>query len=645
MRLHGVRLFGVLRALLLGLLLTTGGKGTVTAQIVYSDPQELLSLSARAMILEDAEHRLTAEEVAVLPDTAFTVAGEDILNFRHTSSKYWLKFLLQNTTDKELTLLVENPLIHHLNVFVTGSDGTETTYYSGNFTFHSTRSFNSSAFTFELGRNPTGILIETSTKSDFFFPVYVGAAYPITKSLHRNDIFNGAYLGLMLAMLLYNLFIFITIKDRVYFYYILHIGITLLMMLRFRGIGFDLFWPEMPLFNSGSSVFLCLIIVTSILFSTRFLDTANYAPKAHKFLVSLAGVAAVLFLTALADWQPWSNILVQADAAILSFSLIFIAILVYRRGHKSAKYYLLAWTVLLIANIILIMTLNGALPITFFTLTSFQIGSALEAVLLSNALANKINTYKIEREKAQTEIIEKTRENERLVKEQNVLLEQKVSQRTSELHAAKEQSDRLLLNILPASVAEELKKNGHALPRFYENISVMFIDIAGFTKYSETVSHERLVRDIDCLFTGFDRICQRVGVEKIKTIGDAYMAVAGLPNPDSGHAAKVLLAAAECLKFVEEEKQTRPFFDIRIGIHSGSAVAGVVGEKKFAYDIWGDTVNTAARVESASEKGKISVSQSTRDLAAEVGQYTYRGKVKAKDKGEMDMYFWESCTK
>lgn len=610
-------------------------------QIIYTEATELLSIARESMIFEDKNHEFSKEEVFNFEKERFITFDKEVLNFKHTSSKFWIKINIENVTAQELTMIVDNPLIHHLNVFVKSENGTWREYYSGSFTPHETRSFESSTFTFELGTHPETIFIETSTKSDFFIPIYIGAVKPIVKYLHRNDIFNGAYLGIMLAMLIYNLFIFFNIKDRVYFYYILHISITLIMMLRFRGIGFDLFWSDMPLFNSGSSFFLCLIVITSILFSTRFLETKIYAPKAHRLLFFLAVTAVFTFFTILLDWQPWSNIIIQITAGILSISLIFIAAYVYYKGNTAAKYYLIAWTSLLIANVILIMTIHDVLPIVFLTITSFQIGSALEAVLLSNALANKINTYKAEREKAQLQIIEKVKENERLIKEQNIILEKKVGQRTQELNSEKEKSDKLLLNILPETVAMELKNKGTSLPQYFDNISVMFIDVMGFTKYSETVSPEKLVEDINILFTGFDRICQKYGVEKIKTIGDAYLAATGLPVKDDDHAIKILKAAANCLDFVKEEQKKRPFFDVRIGIHSGPVVAGVVGEKKFAYDIWGDTVNTASRIEATGESGKICVSKATYELTKTMGDFAYRGKIKAKNKGELDMYFWK----
>ncbi len=274
------------------------------SQIVYDNPIGLLKISEQALILEDKNHEFSKDEVFKIPDSKFFKSEGSVLNFKHTDSKFWIKFDLKNESTQELILLIENPLIHHLNVFVENEDGTQKEYISGSFTPHKTRSFKSSAFTFELGTDPKSVLIETSSATDFFFPITIGAVKPVVENLHRNDVFNGAYLGLMLAMLLYNLFIFFNIKDRVYFYYILHIGISLVMMLRFRGVGFDLFWSEMPALNGGSSIFLCLIVITSILFSTRFLENKKYAPKAHYFIVISAIVAGVIFFTILADWQP-----------------------------------------------------------------------------------------------------------------------------------------------------------------------------------------------------------------------------------------------------------------------------------------------------------------------------------------------------
>jgi len=200
----------------------------------------------------------------------------------------------------------------------------------------------------------------------------------------------------------------------------------------------------------------------------------------------------------------------------------------------------------------------------------------------------------------------------------------------------KQRSDDLLLNILPEEVANELKSTGEAEARQYNNVTVIFTDFVNFTGISEQMSPKELVKAIHRNFTGFDKIMEDNGLEKIKTIGDAYLAVAGLPNEDPDHALKVLKAAKEIQDFIRNENDK---FEVRIGVHSGPVVAGIVGVKKYAYDIWGDTVNTAARMQQLSDPGKINISASTFKLVKDKIACSYRGKIAAKNKGEIDMYF------
>ncbi|MBK7554408.1 MAG: adenylate/guanylate cyclase domain-containing protein [Flavobacteriales bacterium] len=210
----------------------------------------------------------------------------------------------------------------------------------------------------------------------------------------------------------------------------------------------------------------------------------------------------------------------------------------------------------------------------------------------------------------------------------------------------KKRSEELLLNILPAEVAEELKAKGEADAKQIDQVTVLFTDFKGFTAMSELLSPKELVADIHECFSAFDRIMEKHGIEKIKTIGDAYMAAGGLPTPNDTHALDVVKAALEIKEFIAAGKARKvaagvPYFEIRIGIHTGPVVAGIVGVKKFAYDIWGDTVNTASRMESSGEVGHVNISEATYELVKnEPGlTFTSRGKVQAKGKGEMEMYF------
>jgi class 3 adenylate cyclase/Tfp pilus assembly protein PilF len=210
----------------------------------------------------------------------------------------------------------------------------------------------------------------------------------------------------------------------------------------------------------------------------------------------------------------------------------------------------------------------------------------------------------------------------------------------------KRRSDELLLNILPYETAQELKQKGQAETKNFDSVTVLFTDFKGFTTISEMLTPKELITEIDTCFKGIDRIMDKYGIEKIKTIGDAYMAAGGLPKENVSHPMDVVMAAEEILTFMDKLKQERirknsPYFEIRIGIHTGPVIAGIVGIKKFSYDIWGDTVNTASRMESSGEINRINLSGATHELIKDHYACEYRGKVEAKNKGKIDMYFLE----
>lgn len=226
----------------------------------------------------------------------------------------------------------------------------------------------------------------------------------------------------------------------------------------------------------------------------------------------------------------------------------------------------------------------------------------------------------------------------------------KLDQKNKIIEEERQKSENLLLNILPAEISSELKSTGKTKAQSYNLATVMFSDFVDFTRIGERLSPEELVSAIGEYFETFDQIIEKYGIEKIKTVGDAYICAAGLPIATTDNATIMIKVAMDFLKALEELNEKRHIrgevvFNIRVGVNTGPLVAGVVGIKKFAYDIWGDTVNTAARLQEKGEQNKINISGTTFELIKHRFDCMYRGKIQAKNKGEIDMYFVEGTRK
>jgi len=249
------------------------------------------------------------------------------------------------------------------------------------------------------------------------------------------------------------------------------------------------------------------------------------------------------------------------------------------------------------------------------------------------------------------QMIQSIKDAQQKLKDYAEHLEDMVEERTVELKKARDlaeeemqKSDRLLLNILPEEIAAELKTKGNVSPVLYDSATIMFTDFKGFTRIAEVLSPSGLLKELDLCFTVFDSIIERFNLEKLKTIGDSYMCAGGIPLPNATNALDCCLAAMEIQDRMNQMKEVKqsfgmPYWELRLGMHTGPVVAGVIGEKKFAYDVWGDTVNTASRMESSGEPGRINISESTCNLIRDFFNVEPRGKLTAKNKGALDMYF------
>jgi class 3 adenylate cyclase len=225
------------------------------------------------------------------------------------------------------------------------------------------------------------------------------------------------------------------------------------------------------------------------------------------------------------------------------------------------------------------------------------------------------------------------------IQEHNENLEELVKKRTKELSAEKQTSERLLLNVLPAPIAERLKAGEDTIVDRFEAVTVLFADIVGFTSLSSKVPPEQLVGMLNELFSAFDKLAEKHGLEKIKTIGDAYMVVAGIPMPIANHAHAIAHMALDMLIVIEDfAKKHESDLTCRVGVHTGPVVAGVIGQKKFIYDLWGDTVNTASRMESHGVPGRIHVTATTYALLSDTFELEPRDPIEIKGKGRMQTY-------
>lgn len=382
---------------------------------------------------------------------------------------------------------------------------------------------------------------------------------------------------------------------------------------------------------------LCAICIVTWIFTS---DIANTATSVLVLIVLLETI--FLDIRAIYRKMPGSRIIGFGISFFALFIIICIAFAIINGGiqfepDSAAAIIFLSLAILAIISIPASISIYLAWS---FSRVSKDLSKQLKQV---QVLSDKT----LQQEQEKQHLLEN--QKEQLEKEVEVRTyevitqKEKIQKQHDELKAEKQKSDDLLLNILPAEIAEELKENGTSAAKHFDHVTVLFTDFVDFTKAGERMTPQQLVDELHTCFKAFDEIISRYNIEKIKTIGDAYLAVAGLPLADEAHAANTVKAALDIREFIAERKQRLPdtSFNIRIGIHSGSVVAGIVGVKKFAYDIWGDTVNTAARMEQSSEPGKINISEFTYELVKDTFNCTHRGRINAKNKGEMNMYFVE----
>ncbi|MDQ3846842.1 MAG: ATP-binding protein [Bacteroidota bacterium] len=408
-----------------------------TQTIAVRETNKVINLSDACYVLEDPEGKLTPEDV-LKKDTVgnFQKVPGPMIYFGVNAAAFWVRCILRNETNEKLMLELGNPALHDIWLYEFDSAGLRAQQHSGNSLPFWQRPVKDVNFRFQLAVPPGAtetVLLYVKNFRGVEFPLKAGTQSAFYTEGGTRKLLEGIYYGIMLVMILYNLFIYFSLKDPAYLYYVLYIFFMALWNAVIDGYAFKYFWPSVPHFNYYLDVITNFIGITGILCAIHFLHTRQHTPSLHKFLlVQLFGYGLCLLIVLSGRFLTASKLLAYISL-VTALSLLIITYIIMRRGYRPARFFLIAWSLLLVSIVITELADFKVLPSNELTTNAIQIGSAVEALLLSLALANRINIYKKEKEQANRERLHSLEENRRLIEQQNVELEKNVDERTQEL--------------------------------------------------------------------------------------------------------------------------------------------------------------------------------------------------------------------
>lgn len=412
------------------------------------------TLSNYMYVYEDTSGKLGISDISHI--TTFKLNTAKTPNLGVTASTIWFRVTIVNNSQRRMLLEVENPLLEHVSIYTPDSNGNGfTERVAGKYMPFSSRDIKNHDYVFEL-RQPEGrsvtYYLKVKSNTQLLVPMKIGTLDGMATADLNRDLFSGLYFGIMLVMFLYNLFVWLSVKDKSYLYYVLYILCVTLVQLNITGFGFKYLWPNAPGFERFSVyLFPSLTAFASIAFIRQFLNTSKYVPKTDIGFAII--VLAYLFTLGNALWGDKLLAYNLTNANALPLSLFMIGIAAYLRvKYKSrpAAFFLIAWTVFLFSIVAFVIKDLGLLPYNLLTVSSIQIGSSIEVVLLSIALADRINVLTKEKEESQAQALLALQENARIIREQNVVLEAKVEERTIELKGANEDLNKAMKELKDA---------------------------------------------------------------------------------------------------------------------------------------------------------------------------------------------------
>ncbi|MGB0886761.1 MAG: sensor histidine kinase [Vicingaceae bacterium] len=489
--------------------------------IVFDDSDKVLNVSSLITIYEDKTNSLNFDEVLA---KKFIATKEKIPNFGITNAAYWIKIdIKNNSSENNLILKLSAPLIDEITFYKSITDSTFSSIKTGENHPFSTREYEDPNFLFNLSiphNKKKTFYLKVSSTEDIFLPITIGKKDAIFKNLKRADLLSGIYIGIMLVMILYNLFVYFLIKDTNYLHYIVYILLVLLVQTGLQGYFFQYLWPSSPNFSRYSLIlFSSLVGISGMHFMNVFIKVKYYYSKVYFFSILLSILYLIPIIIPFFGHYLVSFQILNLIAGLVSLYMLIASIMVVKKGYQPANFFLIAWIFFLLGVVGFVLKNAGVLPYNNITRYAMHIGSAIETILLSFALAAKINIYKKEKEESQRKTVETLKENEKIIKNQNIFLEEKVDERTKDLNKAldnlKQAQSKLVeaekmssLGQLTAGIAHEIN---NPINFVSSNITPLRQDIEELNiilnKYSELKNNDNInekLAEIDALKNELD---------------------------------------------------------------------------------------------------------------------------------------------
>lgn len=392
--------------------------------LTYSDSQTIQKIGLYFQVYENTGKSITYKQLRSLPNGVFRKSTHSAPNFGVRKSKIWLKLTLDNQTDESLFLLCDKPTMSYVETYV--ADDHDSIFYtkSGLFMPYNTRFFENNQLTFPLGKHPKTLFIGISGDATLLASFYIAAQQPLAGWLHLNDTFEGVFLGWMILVFLYNLFIFFQLRDKIYLYYCFYLITCAFLAIRLEGIGYDLFWRDATDFNRWIDIPGIINTIVVVFFATQFLQTKAILPRLHRVLLIFVAADAALSVLELLNIRPLSNNAVMAGFLTGAVLLWLTGFAAWRKGLRQARFYLLGWSTFLIATIVTTLWRMGVLnENSWWVYNSLLLGIMSEAALFSFALADRIRIYRREADDARSLALQRLEENETLLLKHTLVLE------------------------------------------------------------------------------------------------------------------------------------------------------------------------------------------------------------------------------